>query len=218
MLKIILGYLIIFIIMFSIFGLAIFLKCLNKNMMVKRYLLQFICVIVFLFVYSVDSSNIRIFNFNNLISLHNFLLIFLGVFPTALIAFYSDKSKPATKFTFWDFLDGAGMEIVQRLLAQNLLLIVLTRIEILTFTELSVLLNGLLWVQFILIQEIMNKRKVSQKILLEIVASFWFSISIGILYVKTGNLLITMLCHGLERYFTYFIRNKYGSIKNQIKI
>lgn len=70
----------------------------------------------------------------------------------------------------------------------------------------------------IIVQEVMGGKKVSSAILPEVIASFWFSIWVGILYRDTGNIIMPMLAHGLERILAYKIREKFGNIEiNQIR-
>ncbi|MCT4542440.1 MAG: CPBP family glutamic-type intramembrane protease [Vallitalea sp.] len=95
------------------------------------------------------------------------------------------------------------MEIPQRLLAQNLFFVIIGNFHTWGFIKVPILLNAILWVQLILMQEVMNKKKLSNKVIFEIAASFWFSIFVGTLYYRTGNILVPMLCHGLERYLKY---------------
>ncbi len=215
MINVILGYLIVFVIICGVFGLTIITGNLFKVEVLKRYLLQIWSFLIFSIVYAVSSLNIRVFDFRNSMSFNNLLLALLAIFPTVIIIYYSDKSKPDNKFIHYDFLDGAVMEIPQRLLAQNLFLVMIGSFQILGFIEISILLNAILWVQFILMQEVLNKRKLSNKVVLEIIASLWFSIFIGILYYRTGNILVPMLCHGLERYLKYILKSRFGTIKRQ---
>jgi hypothetical protein len=122
------------------------------------------------------------------------------------------------KFIFNDFIDGAVMEIPQRLLDQNLFFLMIEDFQhTWGFIQVPILLNAILWVQFILMQEMMNKRKFSNKVIFEIAASFWFSFFVGLLYYRTGNILAPMLCHGLERYLKYLFKSIVGIIKKQNK-
>lgn len=57
-----------------------------------------------------------------------------------------------------------------------------------------------------------NRKKISYKIVPEIIASFWFSIWVGILYSITGNIVVAMITHGLQRIVTYEIRKRMGNI------
>lgn len=219
--KILIGYLIVFVIVFCAFGLAIISSNLIKDNLIKRFLVQIWSLIIFSVVYLFYSTNIRIFNFSNLFNYRNLLLLLLAIIPTVIIVFQSDKHKPINRFTYRDYLEGVYMEIPQRLLSQNLLLITVGNNLIFGLLELHVLLNAILWAQFIIIQELMNKRMPSKETIYEILASVWFSIFVGILYCKTGNILVPMLCHGLERYLKFVVKQRFGEaiieMESQIK-
>lgn len=59
----------------------------------------------------------------------------------------------------------------------------------------------------------MNDSRISSEIIFESIASFWFSIWVGIIYVDTGNILVVMLTHGLQRIVTYWVRQKFGLVE-----
>ena len=137
------------------------------------------------------------------------------IMPTAIIVCIGRKYKPNEPFKMGNFLNGASMEIPQRLLVQNLFVVLGVNTIIYKSITLAILLNALIWVQFILIQEIISGNKITLKIIPEIIASFWFSIWVGVIYMDTGNILIAMLTHGLQRIITHGIRLKFG--KQEIK-
>ena len=182
------------------------IKKLSKGSCNGNYLFQLWGLAIVLIVYSLYPSNIDFFQTENIFTWNTLLLIIMSVIPTSLIVMYRERTNPLKPFSIKHFLDGVSMEIPQRLLSQNLLIIFYKNLFTFKALQLMVILNAFIWVQFILIQEIIIYRKISIKIMPDIIASFWFSIWIGILYMYTGNIIIAMLTHGLQRYTAYWLR------------
>lgn len=175
------------------------------------YLFQSWSFIVFLILWHLSSWKISVFDVHSLWNLKNIILICLSVIPTSIMV---SKGKKEYIMPIKNFLSGASMEIPQRLLTQNLFTVL--GINVVVYGELTgeIFLNALIWVQFIIVQEIINKKKFSSKIALDIAASFWFSIWVGILYNITGNIIITMIAHGLQRITTHEVRKRLENIDN----
>jgi hypothetical protein len=131
----------------------------------------------------------------------------MAVVPTSLIV-YKNKEKSSVSDPLKKFLDGVSMEIPQRLLIQNLFIVLGLNQVIYSELTLGILLNAAIWVQFIIIQEVIIEKKVSFAVIPELTASFWFSIWVGILYRVTGNIVIALFTHGLQRIVTYVFRKK----------
>jgi len=176
-----------------------------KDRFKGRDLFQFWSLILFLIVWYLNPSKISVLKTHNLFNLSNIALIIISVIPTSIIVYKSGvkSSDPLKKF-----LNGASMEIPQRLLVQNLFIILGLNKVIYGELTLGIFLNAMIWVQFIIIQEVMINKKITFEIVPEITASFWFSIWVGMLYSITGNIAIAMFTHGLQRIVTYIFREK----------
>ena len=200
------------------YGLVVFsallIKKIYKKSFFDSYLFQFWSLIFFIIVYKIHPSNIFFLKTQNLWNLKNLLLILVCVIPTSFIAYLGKRYNESDIFKIENFLNGASMEIPQRLLIQNLFVVLGVNIAIYGQITLSILLNALIWIQFIAVQEIINGKKITSKLIYEITASLWFSIWVGIIYVSTGNIIVTMMTHGLQRVFTYWIRKKFRFKQN----
>lgn len=63
----------------------------------------------------------------------------------------------------------------------------------------AIVMNTVLWVQYILIQDFLSGISINRATINKIIASACFSIGIGYLYASSGSILLTMLGHGMER-------------------
>lgn len=214
---VILKYIIVSIIISLLFGITVFSSIITKKVFKKDfinpYLFQLWSLILFIIIWCYCKPELAVFNTYSLLNWNNILLLVIAVIPTSIISYQGNKFKPTSSIRVDDFLKGASMEISQRLLVQNLFVLLGVNIFIYGSLTLDILLNSLVWIQFIIIQKIINGNKISISISPEIIASFWFSIWVGILYKNTGNIIIPMLAHGLQRVLTYKIRQKFGKTK-----
>ncbi|MDR7856724.1 hypothetical protein [Tissierella sp.] len=221
--KILLKYIGVSLVISLIFGATVFTSSIIKKRFKKdfisQYLFQILSFIVFIIMLLYSKSNISIFSTHNLLNWKNIILLLVSIIPTSIIAYNSHKIKPDYSFKLKHFLDGATMEIPQRLLVQNLFLVLGVNIVSYSLVPLNILLNAIIWLQFIIVQEIIQGEKLSINILPELIASFWFSIWVGILYQDAGNIIIPMLAHGFQRTCTYAIRKRFGKLNpSQTKI
>lgn len=215
--NIVLKYIMISIVICLLYGIQV----LSTNVIIKyykksfkgSYLFQFWSLIFFIIVWKMNPSTINFLEMRSLWNFKNIVLILICVLPTSIIAYQVKKYKPNNPFKIGNFLNGASMEIPQRLLVQNLFIVSGVNTVIYGPITLSILVNALIWVQFIIVQEVMNGNRISSKIIFESIASFWFSIWVGIIYVNTGNIVVAMLTHGLQRIVTYWIRQKFGLLE-----
>ncbi len=220
-LSIVLKYIIVSLVICLLYSLVIFstliIKRIYKKNFKNSYLFQFWSLIFFIIIYKIYPSNIFFLEINNLWNLKNILLILICIIPTSFIAYIGKRYNESDVFKIENFLNGASMEIPQRLLVQNLFVVLGVNDVIYGQITLSIFLNALIWVQFIIVQEVIGGKKIiTSKIIYEITASFWFSIWIGIIYVNTGNIIVTMIIHGLQRVCTFWIRKRF-IIKDYMK-
>lgn len=208
-LKVIGNYILVSMIISSLYGITV-LSIIGVRKFYKKdfqgsYQFQFWSLILFLIIWYCSPLKISVFNINNSWNLRNILLMLLSIIPTGIII---RKGKSHINNPLENFLSGAMMEIPQRLLIQNLFIILGINTIVYKELTLGIFLNALVWVQFIIVQEVINKQKISFWIVPDIVASFWFSIWVGILYSITGNIVVTMVTHGLQRIVTHEIRKR----------
>lgn len=212
--NIILKYILISVLVSSIFGAEVLSSNIadkfKKCKFISSYFFQLWSLAIFIVFWLFNKSKLEIFEVNRLFSYKNILLILIAVIPTSVIACISKTSGTRNAPRLVDFIDGASMEIVQRLLVQNMFVILNVNIVIYGSMTLAILLNSLIWVQFIIIQELIFNRKITKSIIPEITASAWFSIWVGILYSITGNIIASMIAHGLERIVTKWIKQNFN--------
>lgn len=216
----ILKYILVSLLISIIFGLTLLshkaIIKLNRYDFLTPYFFQLWSLLIFIILYFYYEPKIKIFEVTNLATFKNILLIIISVIPTSFIVYLGNPVKPNKKFGLTNFLNGVSMEIPQRLLIQNMFTLLNLDIIIYGSITLPILLNAIIWVQFIIVQEIINGRKVSKKILPEIISSIWFSIWVGILYSISGNILLPMLTHGLERTTAYWLKNHFGKANSNL--
>ncbi|WP_432663431.1 hypothetical protein R9X47_22970 [Wukongibacter baidiensis] len=214
----ILKYVVVSIVICLLYGIQVFsasmIKKISNDKFKGSYLFQFWGLVLAIILWKLYPEKIFIFNTHNVWKLKNIVLILICVIPTSIIAYHGKKDKPKKTFNIENFLNGASMEIPQRLLVQNLFVVLGIDGAIYGPVTLAILLNAIIWVQFIIIQEIMEGKKVSFNIIPEITASFWFSIWVGIIYGITGNIVVAMLTHGLQRFCTYSVLGKLQTNKS----
>lgn len=186
-----------------IFGLSVLtLTVQNKvkfSVINSEYLYQFWSFVFFVVLYMVYNEKIRIINFDNTFSIKNLLLICAAVIPIVLLTKNKGKNNKLSE----GVLKAGFMEVPQRLLSQNIFFIFIGNFEMILGIPAAIVLNGLIFAQFIIVQELINKKNITREILLDIALSFWFSIFIGLLYHRTGNIILAMISHSS----IYFIRN-----------
>lgn len=137
-------------------------------------------------------------------------LVIISAFPAAILAFLAKPKQLSNRPLKINITTGMAMEIPMRLLVQNLFNIFGAATVLYGSMTLSVFLTAIIWVQFIIIQEIMMRRPLNLKVTLEIAASIWFSIWAGVLYLNTGSIVVTMITHGIERWIAYEMRRAQG--------
>ena len=142
----------------------------------------------------------------DIISSTTLLQMFVAAIPAAVLTCLA-SSKMKNISLKEDILTGMAMEIPMRALVQNLLIVFGATYVVFGSLTNSIVLTAVIWVQFITLTEFMIKKSISSKVILESMASIWFSIWVGILYLNTGSIILAMLTHGLERWIAYMIRS-----------
>ena len=83
-------------------------------------------------------------------------------------------------------MEAASIEVAQRLMMQ-------------TFVILLLLINALIWCLDILVQPVLLRQPVKKEILIELIASFIFSMGIGYVFYSSECFLFGVLAHIAER-------------------
>lgn len=138
------------------------------------------------------------------IDLHISIKLFGIVILTAIICaiIISNKKqrefKSGTKLLWWG-IDGVIMEIPQRLMMQSLIYGIFRFLKISEIDFWTVICTASVWCMAIFAQNIILKQPFDKELLIEMVASFVFSIGVGYVYQKAGIIIITMIGHFCER-------------------
>lgn len=103
-------------------------------------------------------------------------------------------------------LDGILMEIPQRLMMQSFVWYILKIFDINNAIYISILLTAIVWCISIVIQNLLSKAKIDRRVLIDLLASFVFSIGAGYALVYSGFIGFTMLAHFLERVLSKVIK------------
>lgn len=198
---VIVWYIIASLIVSLIFGIqVVVLNIFNKSgyrTILSKYNFQFLFLIGFCIMYLISPVKISIFNFYGVLSLKNILIFTITVVITSFIVSF-EKSDKHDGLVEW-FIQGVAMEIPQRLFMQTFFMIVLANMQIKNSNLVAIIMNTIIWIQFIIVQDFMNGKKINKTGLLKILSSVCFSLGVGALYVSTGSIMVTMIAHGAER-------------------
>ena len=220
--SIIVKYISISILISLIFGLTILsyktASKIDRGKFLSPYFFQLWSLFIFIVVWFFYKSKVEIFKVSKLANWHNITLMLIAIIPTSFIVYLDNTARTKKLSMLADFINGASMEIPQRLLVQNMFVILNVNTIIYGSITLAIALNSLIWVQFIILQEFICGRKVTKKIILAAVASAWFSIWVGILYSISGNIIISMITHGFERMVTHWLKQNFSKVETDVVI
>ena len=213
--KIIIGYISISVIIGSVFLLSSKLYYLisrkaDKVWIESTYILSFISLLIVLILKIFYKDEFSIIGGKSILSMYVLLQMFIAAFVAAGLA-YLAKPEQKNSTLKAQILTGMAMEIPMRALVQNLFIIFGATVVLFHSITLSIVLTAIIWVQFIIIQEMMMKKSLISKVIIESMASMWFSIWVGMIYLTTGSIIVVMITHALERWFAYMIRKKKAS-------
>lgn len=125
----------------------------------------------------------------------------------ALIIFQNPIGDlPQGKELIWYGFEGAMMEIPQRLMMQSFVWCILRRFGTEDALYISIPITALIWCISILIQNLIFRVKFSIQTIREILASAFFSISVGYILAETMCLLFPMAAHFSERIISTLLR------------
>lgn len=151
-------------------------------------------------------SRRTMFHVSSIADWRGWITILLTVFLVCLII----RNRPVKriengKALLADGIDGVFMEIPQRLMMQTFLWYLLEQLEAENSGYLAILLTAIVWCIGIVIQGVISKNT-GRGIVVELAASFVFSIGVGYALFHTELIAFTMVAHFLERIAGYRIR------------
>lgn len=212
-LKILVCYIVASLIVSLIFGIefsiTFLINKINENIKTSKYSFQALFMIAFIALYFFFPLQERVLNFRAVTEPINFILFIVSVIPTSFLI--ARKREVAHKPLEWALL-GVSMEVPQRLFMQNLFYVLLIAFSTAQYRWLSIALNTLTWVQFIIIQEKIAGNKLSKDFIYDVLSSIWFSLAVGWLYEVSGNILLPMAAHGCERLLSEVLRKRMGNL------
>jgi len=210
--NILISYIIASLIVSLIFGIQLLITLLvnkiNANINMSKYLFQLLFMMAFIVLYGLFPLRGRLLNFQNFIEPINFVLFVVAVVPISYLI--ARKRAAVHKLLEWVLL-GISMEVPQRLFMQNLFYALLVTFSATHCHLISIVLNALIWAQFIVVQEKIAGNKLSKDVLWDALSSIWFSLAVGLLYEISGNILLPMAAHGCERLLSEILRKRMGN-------
>lgn len=155
-------------------------------------------------IYPIQASGIK--------SIKVYIVVILTVLITSIIITLKKiKSKKGKDLFLWG-LDGMLMEIPQRLMMQSFVYGILKLFGVGSLNLYTIISTAFIWCISIEMQAILSRKPFDKEVLIDILASFIFSIGIGYAYQQTGLIVITMLAHFCERILSCYISDK--KVKN----
>ena len=177
-----------------------------------NFLIQ-ICVekskVKFLERYSVIAASVIplvfILKYNRLADWKNWMILAVTVLLSAIVISINQVAEiPRGKELLLYALDGVCMEIPQRMMMQTFSGVLFMHWGLDLY--LSIPVTAFVWCISICIQCLICKLKFDRKIVIEIAASFLFSMGAGLLLLKSGFIGLPMAGHFLERILSTIIR------------
>lgn len=141
------------------------------------------------------------------------LKVYLVAIMTVLITtFFITRKNPGEQKSGKDLLiyglEGAFMEIPQRLMMQSFVYGILKVLDANFINTYTIIGTAIIWCMGLIVQAFMTGKKLDRDTKIEILASFVFSLGMGYVYQRTGFILITMVAHFCERYLSRLVFNK----------
>lgn len=161
-------------------------------------------IVIFIRPYSFDfTKGWNIFNV--------FIACITVVLTSFIISFTSGRKLKTGKALFQSGIDGMLMEVPQRLMMQTFLWGMLQIFHIKDAGRYAILCNAIVWCISILIQYIISKERLEKNAILEILASFVFSIGVGYIFYQNCFIILPMAAHFCERMLSNLLIQKKSS-------
>ena len=122
------------------------------------------------------------------------------LFAACLIKGLSEKEcRTAEKQELaWICMEAAFVEIAQRLMMQSFVMYLLDTWDCATIW--CVFLNALIWCAGIVVQGLLSKQTTEKNLVLDLIASFVFSIGCGYVFYLSGCIVFSIAAHVTERF------------------
>lgn len=179
--------------------------CLEKSKVkfLERYSVIAASVIPLIFI--LKYNRLELWNYHSLTDWKNWMILAVTVLLSAIVISINQVAEiPRGKELLLYALDGVCMEIPQRMMMQTFSSILLMHWGLNSYLAIPV--TAFVWCTSICIQCLICKLKFDRKIVIEIVASFLFSMGAGLLLLKSGFIGLPMAGHFLERILSTIIR------------
>lgn len=179
----------------------------TKSIFITHNEMPIISTIFIIIMYFVLPVNFNAFNVKGLSNMRAWTIMLVTVVIVAFMI--AKKGKRLSKLPndiMLIIVNGAMMEICQRLFMQVLLVTLLQMFGIPGHKLWSIILTAMIWCVGIAIQEAITRKKFDKEFWLDISCSFVFSIGIGYVLVESGCIILTMIGHGLERLLSNIFR------------
>ena len=98
----------------------------------------------------------------------------------------------------WICMEAAFVEIAQRLMMQSFVMYLLDTWDCATIW--CVFLNALIWCAGIVVQGLLSKQTTGKNLVLDLIASFVFSIGCGYVFYLSGCIVFSIAAHVTERF------------------
>lgn len=154
------------------------------------------------------AANNAYLNFSSVTDYASWLIIIAAVTLTSLVI--SRKSVPILlhgRELLLYCIDGALMEIPQRLMMQAFLLLLSDALDVSKYW--SVIITAIVWCVSICLQSVITKSYFTMSTVLDLVSSFIFSLLVGFVFVRTYFIGFTMLAHFCERFLSTALRKRF---------
>lgn len=161
-------------------------------------------------------NNKMVVNLRSLREPRLWLVSVVTVLVTVFVVIRKKEQKQRKGKELWLYgLDGIFMEIPQRFMMQSFVFILLHLWEVENRDYYAILATAIVWCISIVVQCLLTKEKIGMKVVLDLLASFIFSMGIGYVFQQSGIILWTMAAHFAERILSSMIFN-YKSGKSKI--
>lgn len=152
-------------------------------------------------------SRLQLFKMQNVVDWKSWLIIGTAVLITAAVVSVNKSDNiPSGRKLLWYALDGAMMEVPQRMMMQTFVCLLLDMWGIdIVF---SALVTAIVWCISICIQCVIMKRRFDKTVVVELLSSFVFSVGVGVVLIRTELIVFTMVAHFVERIVSTEIRRR----------
>lgn len=184
------------------FGLLFLFSSIIRRLVNHRWLLHLNSLLASIISTAIIAITMGLYPLQaeGLVSIEVYLVAILTVLiTTAIVSVKKQRTHKRGRELLIYGLDGAFMEIPQRMMMQSFVYGFLSLLRVLELEFYTILATAIIWCMGIVIQALLNDKNFDKEFLYDILASLVFSLGIGYVYQRTGLIIITMVAHFLER-------------------